>query len=77
VARLQLIVNVKLLRLLGPEVDVGAKALNCENVEKTLGLPHSAILAVCSQASSAGQQRRGELQIAKENATCVRRSTSD
>jgi hypothetical protein len=60
-----LIVDVKLLRLLGSEVDVGAKALNCENVEKTLGLPHSAILAFASQASSAGQQRRGELQVRK------------
>jgi hypothetical protein len=58
----KLVVNVKLLRLLGLEVDAGAKALNCENVEKTVGLPHNAILAVCfsgqPRSSNAGESCR-------------------
>jgi hypothetical protein len=47
-----------------PEADAGAKALNCENVEKTIGLPRRAILAVFSLiVGNAGLQRGRELQV--------------
>jgi len=34
---------------------------NCENVEKTLGLPHSAILAVCFSGQQRGPATPGRI----------------